>query len=220
MSVQSLPQHLLTAPQSSGTAFNRTDLNQTRAFGEEAGNRLFELQRRRLASQGQGQQRNLARMFAGRGGGASSAAAAAGQQQQIAERNALADASLQSQLEGQRIGMAESQRLGQQEQFASQLQQSTNLANLQARMGIQSQTLGGQQALQQQMLAIQAQRNAQKRANKGGLLRGLGGALGGIFGGPVGGFLGSKFAGLFGGGGGGGDPFQNAVPDSSGETFS
>ncbi len=208
MSVQSLPQNLLTAPQASGATFNRTDLNQTRAFGEEAGNRLFELQRRRLASQGQGQQRNLARMFAGRGGGASSAAAAAGQQQQIAERNALADASLQSQLEGQRIGMAESQRLGQQEQFASQLQQSTNLANLQARLGIQSQTLGGSQALQQQMLAIQAQRDAQKRQNKGGLLRGLGGALGGIagfaLGGPLGAGLGSKLGGLFGGGGGGG----------------
>ena len=216
--VPSIPAHLLNAPQSGGTQFTATGSARGDEFGAQAGKQIFELQRKRLASLGQGQQRNLSRLFAGRGGGASSAAAASGRQQQVAERSALADASLQSQLEGRRLGMAENQRLAQQNQFAAQLAQSTDLANLQARLGIQSQALGGQQALQQQLLRIQAQRDAAKKASRGKFLSGLGSAVGGIAGTMllpgVGTALGASLGGSLGGSAGGqGDFF------SSGDTF-
>lgn len=184
---------------------------QAAELGRTTGEQLFELQRARLASQGQGNQRALARMFAGRGGGASSAAASAITRQLSAERQALADASLQSQLEGRRVGIAEAQRLAQASQFNAQLRQASALAQLQARTQIDLSRLGGAQALQRQLLDQQFRR----RMQKGGFLSSLGRSIGGaavgfLTGGPPGALAGGA-SGFLGGSGGGtsfGDPMM------------
>lgn len=165
-------------------------------IGQEAGERLYSLQRQRLARQGRGQRRDLARFFAGRGAG-SSAAASAYEQQLGRERSALAEQSLQSQLEGEKLGFAEAQRREQIRQFGQQLQQNEALARLRAQTQLQLGEL--QRRMQQERLAFQAAQA--KRQRKSGFLGGLFGGLGNIATGflPGGGI--ASALGWFGGGG-------------------
>ncbi len=180
---------------------------QAAALGKTSGEQIYELQRRRLAQQGQGQQRNLARMFAGRGGGASSASASAMTRQLAAERDAVADASLQSQIEGQKIGMAEAQRLAQQQQFGAQLQQSSALANLQARTQLSLGDQANNRAFQQMLLQQQQAKSGRRSGLLGSLFKGAGAIGGFMLGGPAGAGLGMGLGGAAGG------AFESAAPD-------
>lgn len=92
-------------------------------LGRRAGERFYELTRRRLSSQAQGSRRDLARYFAGRGGGAGSSAAYAAKQLQTGERQALADASLQSILSGEQVGRQIASFQEGQRQFNEQIRQ-------------------------------------------------------------------------------------------------
>lgn len=187
-----------SAPQAAYTPYQPINTADVERFSQQAGNQLYELQRRRLAALGQGQRQNLSRFYAGRGGGASSAAAVAARRQQEAERTAIADASLQSQLAGRQLGIAEAQRLQQQNQFGASLNQATNLANLQARLGAGSQG----SALAQQLLAFHMQQQAQKKQQQGALVGNIfkgAGAIGGFFlGGPPGAAAGAQLGGAVG----------------------
>ena len=168
-------------------------------IGTEYGGRLYNLQRQRLARMGQGQRRDLARFFAGRGRG-SSAAASAWEQQLGRERSALAEQSLQSQLEGEKLGFAEAQRREQIRQFGEQLSQNEALAKLSSQTQLQLADI--QQQMARERMAFEAAQAARKR--KSGFLGSLFGGVGKIAAGflPGGGI--ASALGLFGSGGGGG----------------
>jgi len=171
-----------------GAGVSPEELN---ALSQQYGSDIYELQRRRLASSARGSQRNLSQFFAGRGGGASSAAASAIQAETARERDALANASLESQLAGREQAGAEANRREGMRQFDT----GVSLQNLSARTQLQLQQMGGLQRLAELRFQAEQQRKARKNGLLGSILGGVGSLI------PGAGFLGA-LGGLFGGGGG------------------
>jgi hypothetical protein len=147
------------------------------ALGAKYGSDLYELSRRRLAGQFGLARRGIGERLAGRGLQGTAGGSAFGDLI-LQEARALADTSLESQLQGIRLGMDEAGRLEGIRQFDESLRQREALTQAQFQHEISLANMQRRRELELLMLQEKFARGREGRESRRGLLGGIFGGLG------------------------------------------